>query len=198
MALNINSTKLKKCNVNGVKCKHITVNDTKVWSAEEILVGTEISDLSAIWDFHDKYVDREHSDGTESSYHVYCEPRGSEIFFRYGDHYADDAAEVYAETKDYYNLTDWESIYLDLRIVTQWAAESSKHLRIYLDIYNESGTRVMRDTVRDSHNYETTNIDVKKTINISSLTGNHKIRIFCGFGNSYQEVDVYVEQCILQ
>ena len=34
MALKINGTALKKCNVNNVVCKHINVNSVNVWNAE--------------------------------------------------------------------------------------------------------------------------------------------------------------------
>lgn len=36
MALKINGTALKKCNVNGTVCKHIDVNGVNVWNAEYV------------------------------------------------------------------------------------------------------------------------------------------------------------------
>ena len=52
MAVNINKTKLKKCNVNGKKCKRINVNGVKVWVASVTVTnnGPSNRDPLVLWE----------------------------------------------------------------------------------------------------------------------------------------------------
>lgn len=199
MALNINGTKLKKCNVNGVKCKHINVNGVRVWSAETILAGEEVSDLSSVWKFVNDTVEHKNADSDgNSEWHIStAKAVGNSIQFYYGDHYANKSPSPYAETINFYDMDDWDNIHCNMRIVPEWDGVNSKSLKIVVTLYNESGNVVLNKTLFDNRNYSVNQI-ITGDVDVSSLTGNHKIRITCTFGNSYQAVYIYCDGCILE